>query len=306
MGVNPCGEIGLPDRATCNLVETFPSRHESFDDFKRTLKYAYLYGKSVTLIPTHCERTNQVIMRQRRIGLSQSGIVEAIKKLGMAVYLKWCDRGYDYLGTLDTEYSNWLCIPRSVKMTTVKPSGSLSLLPGVTPGIHYPHSEYYIRRIRIDSTSPLVKILEKAGYILETSVCGDNTLIASIPVKSENFIEGKEQISMWKQLELGAKLQYYWSDNSVSQTVTVRPDELSQISSALEFYEDRLKTVSFLPLKDHKYVQAPYEEITKETYESLVATLRPLKFKRAQVHDSEEKYCDGEGCLLNADSKEKR
>jgi len=305
MGVNPCGEIGLPDHGLCNLVETFPSRHESLDDFKKTLKYAYLYGKSVTLIPTHCERTNQVIMRQRRIGLSQSGIIEAVKKLGMHEYLTWCDTGYDYLKQLDLEYSNWLCIPRSIKMTAIKPSGTISLLPGVQPGIHYPHSEYYIRRIRIDDTSPLIKILERAGYELEKSKCGDNTLIASFPVKSEHFMEGKEHVSMWKQLELGAKLQYYWADNSISQTVTVRPDELSQIPAALEFYEDRLKTISFLPLKNNTYEQAPYEEISEERYIELSQKIKPLRFKKTQVHDQEEKYCDGEGCLLNVKSTEK-
>lgn len=298
--VNHLGVFNNVLTKQCNLVETFPSRHENLEDFKKTLKYAYLYGKSVTIIPTHCERTNQVIMRQRRIGVSQSGIVEAVKKIGMSEYLTWCDQGYEYLRDLDLEYSNWLCIPRSIKMTTVKPSGTLSLLPGVTPGIHYPHSEYYIRRIRISNASPLINILEKAGYDLEESECGDNTIIASIPVKSENFIEGKEHVSIWKQLELGAKLQYYWSDNSISQTVTVRQDEYNQIASALEFYEDRLKTISFYPLKNQTFVQAPYEEISKEKYEEMSTKIKPLRFRKKQeVHDQEEKYCDSEGCLLN-------
>lgn len=302
IGVNPCGEIGLPDHGLCNLVETFPSLHDSFEDFKKTLKYAYLYAKSVTLIPTHCERTNQVIMRQRRIGLSQSGIVEAMERHGTRTYLDWCDAGYNYLQQLDLEYSNWLCIPRSIKMTTVKPSGTLSLLPGVTPGIHYPHSEFYIRRIKIDDTSPLVDILRKAGYPMERTVYGDNTWVVSIPVRSANFRKGKEHISIWEQLELGAKLQYYWSDNSVSQTVTVKKEELSQIKTALEMYEDRLKTVSFLPLADHNYQQAPYEEITKEQYEEMTKNLKPLKLKKASVHDSEEKYCESDICVLREHS----
>lgn len=300
IGVNPCGEITLEDHELCNLVETYPSRHTDLEDFKKTMKYAYLYAKSVTLVPCHCERTNQVMMRNRRLGISQSGITEAINKLGLTIYLNWCDQGYAYIKHMDNIYSSWLCIPRSKKLTTVKPSGSISLLPGVTPGIHYPHSEYYIRRVKLDRNGPLYELMTKAGYQIVESVYEDNTWVAEIPVKANNFFRGKSDVSIWEQLELGAKIQYYWSDNSVSQTITYEESEARVIKHALDLYQDRLKGASFLANK-HGYKQAPYEEITKEQYDEMASKLRPIKFKsKTTVHDNEEKGCDGDSCNIDA------
>lgn len=167
-------------------METFPSRHATLEEYKRTLKFAYLYAKTVTLIPTHNERTtNAIMLRNRRIGLSQSGIVESFQRHGRREHFRWCDLGYEYIGKLDKIYSSWLCIPESVKKTSVKPSGTVSLLPGVAPGIHYAHSEYYFRTIRVDKTSPLIEPIKKAGYRVEESVYGDNTLIVYFPVHEE-------------------------------------------------------------------------------------------------------------------------
>ena len=124
-GVNPCGEQTLESFELCCLVETFPSRHESYEEFQETLKYAYLYSKSVTLINTHWQETNAVMLKNRRMGISQTGIIEAFVKHGRRKILEWCSRGYNYLQELDEQYSGWLCIPRSIKITTVKPSGTV-------------------------------------------------------------------------------------------------------------------------------------------------------------------------------------
>jgi ribonucleotide reductase alpha subunit len=154
-GLNPCGEITLESYELCNIAETFPSRHDTLEDYLATLKYVFLYGKTVTLLPTHQPKTNQVQMRNRRIGISQSGIVENVNKIGPREHLNWCEAGYQRIKELDLLYSEWLCIPNSKKLTTVKPSGTVSLLPGTTPGIHFPHSEYYIRRL--DTMSSLTR-----------------------------------------------------------------------------------------------------------------------------------------------------
>ena len=147
-GTNPCAEQSLESYEICNLVETFPSRHDTLEDYKRTLKFAYLYAKTVTLVPTHNERTNAIMLRNRRIGLSQSGIVESFERHGRRTHFNWCDDGYRYICNLDRIYAQWLCVPESIKKTSIKPSGTVSLLPGVTPGIHYAHSEYYLRAMR--------------------------------------------------------------------------------------------------------------------------------------------------------------
>jgi len=294
-----CGEQTLESFECCNLVETFPSRHDTFEEYKRTLKYAYLYGKCITLVSTHHERTNQIMLRNRRIGLSMSGITEAFEKFGRREFFGWCDKGYSYINSLDELYSRWLCIPESIKKTSIKPSGSVSLLPGVTPGIHYPHSEYYMRSIRITKGSPIIKVCEKANYRIEDSIAADNSVVVYFPVKSENFNRSKKDVTIWEQVENTAAMQHIWSDNQVSVTVTFNKHEAKDIHRVLELYESKLKAISFLPSgNDHRYKQPPYQEITKEEYEEYKAVIKPLEFKTINTDEEQEKFCDGENCVV--------
>ena len=296
-GSNPCSEQSLESFELCCLVETFPAHHDDLEDYKRTLKFAYLYAKTVTLVPTHDPRTNAVMMRNRRIGCSQSGIVQAMKKLGRRAYFSWCDNGYKYIRNLDRMYSEWLCVPRSIKMTSVKPSGTVSLLCGATPGIHYPHSEYYVRNIRIHDTSPLAEIAREAGYKVEPDAYAENTLVVSFPVKEEQFCKSKSEVTIWEQFENAAGLQRYWADNQVSITVTFKQEEAKDIASCLEYFEDRLKSISMLPLSDHGYVQAPYMEISADEYERLTSAVRPMQIQ-VSSHEVDDKFCDGDKCTI--------
>ncbi|MCC6794651.1 MAG: fused protease/ribonucleoside-triphosphate reductase [Candidatus Hydrogenedentes bacterium] len=295
-GTNPCAEQSLESYEICNLVETFPSLHENYEDYKRTLKYAYLYAKTVTLVPTHNERTNAIMLRNRRIGLSQSGIIQAFEKHGRRTHFEWCDEGYKYVSQLDKIYAQWLCIPESIKKTSIKPSGTVSLLPGVTPGIHYPHSEFYYRTIRLDKTSPLVEATRRAGYRIEDSVYGDNTLVVYFPVKSPDYERSKTDVSVWEQVENVAQMQYFWADNQVSATITFKPEEAKDIPKILELYEPRLKSISFLPLVEHNYPQAPYQEITEEMFVNACARIRQLDFADLNTKEAADLYCDGEKC----------
>ena len=297
-GTNPCAEQSLESFEICNLVETFPSLHESFEDYERTLKFAYLYAKTVTLIPTHNERTNAIMLRNRRIGLSQSGIVESFERHGRREHFNWCDKGYEYISKLDKIYSQWLCIPESIKKTSVKPSGTVSLLPGVTPGIHYAHSKFYYRTIRVDKTSPLIEPIRRAGFRIEESVYGDNTLIVYFPVKEEHFDRSKDEVSIWEQVENVAQMQHYWADNQVSATVTFKPEEARDIPRILELYETRLKSISFLPIMEHNYPQAPYQTITEEVYAQAEAKLSAPDFSNLNTDEAEDIFCDGDKCQL--------
>lgn len=298
-GCNPCGEMVLHSAELCCLVECFPTNHSSLEEWKRTLKFAYLYGKTVTLLPTHNERTNAVQLKNRRLGVSQAGIVQSIKKHGLREHFRWCDEGYKYLEDLDKLYSGWLCIPRSIRLTTVKPGGSIPLLVGATPGIHFPHSEYYIRNIRFGKNSPLIEPLKDAGYSTEEDITSPDTTVVSFPIHEQNFSKAKADVSMWEQLELAAQMQHWWSDNAVSVTVTIKPDEAKDLARALELYETRLKSVSFLPLQDHGYAQAPYITISKSRYEELVGGLRLVNFAGVgKAIDMDDNYCSGDKCSI--------
>lgn len=299
-GGNPCLEQTLESFELCCLVETYPGFHKTYEEYERTLKFAYLYAKAVTLVPTHDPRTNAVLLRNRRIGTSQSGIVQSMNRHGRRKHFEWSDQGYDYLDDLDKEYSRWLCVPRSVKKTSVKPSGTVSLLCGATPGIHYPEAEYYFRVIRFDQASPIVKTLRAAGY-----TCVDidpkkepNTTAIYFPVKEQFFERAVTDVSMWEQLELAAQMQSYWADNQVSVTIKFDKErEGPHIKHALELYETRLKGVSFLPHENHGYEHAPYQPIDKETYERESAKLMPYDLNEAD-NEIIDKFCDGDKCVI--------
>lgn len=298
MGFNPCVEQQLEDAELCCLVETFPAKHETFEDYVKTLEIAYMYGKTVTLINTHWPETNAIMLKNRRIGLSQSGVVQAFNKFGRRTVYQWCDRAYEHVEELDKEYSDWLCVPRSVRMTSIKPSGTVSLLNGSTPGIHFPEDEYYIRRIRFSKNSSLLPALGEAGYRIEEDSYSPNTYCVEFPVKEPFFEKGKRDISMWEQLEIAAQYQHYWADNSVSITVTFKPEEASQLKDALEMYESRLKAVSFLKYEKTGYKQAPYEPITKEEYESMIENIKPLSRIITNEGGIGSKFCTNDTCEI--------
>lgn len=295
-GSNPCSEQTLESYELCCLVETFPANHNSMEDWRRTLKYAYLYAKTVTLVPTHNSRTNAVTLRNRRIGCSQSGIIQAMEKFGRYQYLDECDRGYDYVQRLDVQYSDWLCVPKSIKTTSVKPSGTVSLLCGATPGIHYPHSEYYIRNVRVDDTSPLLEAAKSSGHPVEPCQYAPNTWVVSFPVKEANFRLSKDDVTIWQQFANAADLQSYWADNQVSITVTFTNDEAKDIEPCLEHFQTRLKSISLLPISDHQYAQAPYIKISREEYLDLKNKITSDISIAGNAHDRDDKFCDGATC----------
>ena len=297
-GFNPCVEQQLEDAELCCLVETYPAKHEDLEDYLRTLKIAYLYGKTITLSNTHWPETNAKMLKNRRIGLSQSGVVQAFNKFGRRAMYEMCDNAYDYVKQLDEEYSNWLCIPKSIRMTSIKPSGTVSLLNGSTPGIHYPEDEYYIRRIRFSNTSSLVDKLRNSGYNVEDDKYTPNTSVVEFPVHEPYYTKGKKDVSIWEQLETAAQYQYYWADNSVSITVTFKPEEAQHIKTALELYETRLKAVSFLRYDETGYEQAPYEAITKKKFEKMSAKIEVFQRFDTKEGGSGSKFCTNDTCTV--------
>ena len=308
-GGNPCLEQTLEPYELCCLVETFPEAHESLEDYKKTLKCAYLYAKSVTLGKTHWAETNRVLLRNRRIGASMSGLAQFVEYRGLDELKQYMEEGYEKIQELDQTYSDWLAIPRSIKTTSIKPSGSVSLLRGATPGLHYPESRFYIRRMRLGVGSDLVEPLKKAGYKVEPAESDpENTLVVEIPVDVGEGVRTLDEVSLWEQMSLAAFAQKYWADNQVSCTVSFNPDkEGGEIEPALNFFQYQLKGVSFLPrIKEGAYAQMPYEKITGKKYLSLAKSLKRITFRK-KIHNEMadvEVFCDTEKCELpNKDAK---
>jgi adenosylcobalamin-dependent ribonucleoside-triphosphate reductase len=302
MGGNPCLEQSLESYELCCLVETFPANHDSLEDYQRTLKYAYLYAKTVTLGRTHWPETNRVMLRNRRIGCSVSGVAQFITKNGMEELRTWLESGYDTIQEWDNQYSDWFAVPKSIKTTSVKPSGTVSLLVGATPGMHYPESRFYIRRMRLSKQSELLEPLKKANYPLEPAFgAEDTTMVVEVPVDVGEGIRTVGELSIWEQFSLAAFLQRHWADNQVSCTATFDPEtEADQLPHVLNYFQYKLKGISLLPRHElGAYKQMPYEAITEEEYDKMVGKLGKLSFGVIKNEEAEiDKFCNNDVCEI--------
>jgi ribonucleoside-triphosphate reductase (thioredoxin) len=281
-GANPCVEQTLESYELCCLVETFISHHDSLEDYKKSLSIAFEYAKIVTLGQTHWSETNKVMLRNRRIGCSISGIAEFLQSHGRNEFKNWIDSAYVHIKEFDTQISEELCVRESIKKTSIKPSGTVSLLAGCSSGIHYSQGKYYIRRMRLAKNNELVPLLQQAGIPVEDSVTDDTCVVAEFPVESstgENrFVR---DVSMFEQLSLAALIQRYYADNSVSCTITFNKDieTKESIAAAIEYFLPQLKCLSMLPLLDSDqtvYAQMPLETITEARYLEMIAKVREL------------------------------
>jgi len=315
MGYNPCAEQSLESYEMCTLVETYLNRHESVEDYKRTLKFAYLYAKTVTLLPTHWEQTNAIMQRNRRIGTSMSGVANFADINGLPILREWMDAGYNTVQSYDSTYSEWLGIRESIKTTTVKPSGTVSILAGESPGVHWtPGGKFFNRAIRFANSDPMLPLFKMANYRVEpASESPDTTSVVFFPIKSDAE-RAERDVTIFEKMSLAATAQRYWSDNSVSVTISFDPEtEAEHVGTVLHMYDGQLKTVSFLPSGNFTYPQMPYTQITEDEYrEEGELKLFPIDFSGVYAGMAAdaigEAYCTTDACeikLITENTKDK-
>lgn len=274
---NPCGEQSLNNFETCCLAEIFLPNIETKEELKKVARLLYKINKHSLALPCHSEETEAVVHKNMRMGIGITGYLQASKD-----QQSWLSDIYEDLREFDIKYSAKHGWPVSIKLTTVKPSGTLSLLAGTTSGIHPGFARYFIRRIRMSSASPLVNLCRANGYPVEFQAGFDgaqdrNTVVVSFPCSyPENTILAKDMTAV-DQLEIVKKLQSEWSDNAVSCTVYYKKEELPQIKEWLAAnYNKYVKSVSFLLHQDHGFTQAPFEEISEQSYHAFVKKVKPI------------------------------
>ena len=221
----------------------------------------------------------------------------------MRKYLdEYCDRAFSYIQYADRKYSEWLGVPLSRKSTSIKPSGTVSLVAGALPGIHYAENCSYMRTVRLASISPLLPILKEAGYKIEPSVSDPTrTVVVYFPVTHTKNTISKHDVSIWEQFANAVDLQHYWADNQVSITITFKQNEANQIARALSCFDSKLKGVSLLPLSEHGYAQAPYITEDWDKVKAYEDTLKPLNFDALNEegeNSQANKFCDGDKCEI--------
>lgn len=306
VGTNPCVEQSLESSELCNLVETFPVYHNDYWDYQRSLKFAYLYSKTVTLMGTHDTQANAVMIRNRRIGCSMSGIADAIAKFGRTTFMReFADRGYEYICYVDKKYSEWLGVPESIKKTSIKPSGTVSLVAGVFgPGLHFAKMATGYRLIRVAAASELVPLLKNAGFRVEPSVTDPlRTVVVYFPWLTPEGIVTEDEATIWEKMKMAADLQFFWADNQTSATVEFTREEgdRGEIARVLEAFDGQLKGISFLPASDAKYAQMPFTRADRREVEDYASQLGALDFSSLTKEGDDNgatRFCDSEGCLV--------
>lgn len=299
-GYNPCAEQSLVDKETCCLAEIYLPNIESYEEFQEVLTYAYRMCKHSLSLGCSLKETEKIVNKNMRMGIGITGVLQASLK-----QKKWLEAAYEWLREYDKQYSKKHGFPESIKLTTVKPSGTLSLLAGVTPGVHpNPAGPYYIRRIRISANSPLIEVCRQNGYHVEPQVNFDGsldkgTMVVSFPCKLPKGTPVAADFTWKEQLNNVRWLQRVWSDNSVSCTVYYKKEDLPEIKEYLsKHFSNELKTVSFLLYHGHGFNQAPYETITEEEYKKMVKGTTPITSVEIKETDFDVMDCEGGVCPI--------
>lgn len=301
IGTNPCGEIGLEDGEPCNLAEIFLPNISSKEELFDVSALLYKTQKAITTLAYPYKKSQDVIERNRRLGQGITGWLQATEE-----QLSWVDDAYKNLKAVDEKWSNEIKINKSIKLTTVKPSGTLSLLAGVTPGIHPAYAQYYIRRVRMGSNDPLVNYCREKGHKVQYDIGLDGKenhtiCVVEFPCETPEHATLAKELTAIEQLEWVVRAQTSWADNNVSVTVYYRKEELPEIQEWMKKnYKNKVKSVSFLLHSDHGFIMAPYEEITLDTYNKLKSKIKDgINFadsSNIDLLDSLE--CEGGACPI--------
>ena len=277
-GTNPCSEIVLRPYEFCNLSECVVRSTDTIEDLERKVKIATIIGtiqSTLTSFPYLRKIWQKNTEEERLLGVSLTGIMDnkllTHANAGLAATL---ERLRDVAVATNAEWAKRLGIPVSAAITCVKPSGTVSQLVNSASGIHARHSAYYIRTVRGDNKDPLTQFMKDQGIPSESCVMKpDSTTVFSFPQKSPDGAVTRNDMTALEQLELWMTYQRHWCEHKPSVTITVRDNEWMEVGAWVFKNFDEVSGVSFLPHSDHSYQQAPYQEVGKHDYDTLLAIM---------------------------------
>ena len=309
-GTNPCSEIILRSNQFCNLSEIVIRADDDLVSLKKKVEVAAIIG-SLQATLTDFRYLRNIWKRNTEeealLGVSLTGICDHYLLGKDSPDLeKWLTEMRDVAIKTNKEWAEKLGINQSTAITCVKPSGTVSQLVDSASGIHPRFSKHYIRRVRSDKKDPLAQYMTAAGFPVEDDVMSKSSLVFSFPIKSPDSSTTVRQVGAMEQLKLWKKYQDYWCEHKPSITVYYTDDEFLQVSQWIWENFDTVSGISLLPVSDHVYQQAPYEDITAEKYEELLAAM-PVDVnwddlehfeKEDTTTGSQELACTGGACEI--------
>ena len=310
-GTNPCSEIILRPNQFCNLTEVVVRATDSLEELARKVRLATILG-TIQSTYTHFPYLRKVWQRnteeERLLGVSLTGIMD--NKL-MTTANKGLDKTLDHLRNIavetNAELAERLGIEPSAAISCVKPSGTVSQLVDSSSGIHPRHSDYYIRTVRGDNKDPLTQFMKDQGIPNEPDVMKpDATTVFSFPVKSPDKAIVTEDLTAIEQLKTWLIYQRHWCEHKPSITVNVQKNEWLSVGAFVYEHFDEMSGVSFLPYNEHTYQQAPYQEIGKHDYETLLSFMPDkIDWSKLASYESEDNTvamqtmaCSGDVCEI--------
>ena len=279
-GTNPCSEIILRPNQFCNLSEVVARADDTLETLSYKVKLATILGTFQATL-TDFDYIRAVWKRNTEeealLGVSLTGIMDndvLAGRCGNQMLAEWLEELKSVAVETNKKWASVLGINTSVAITCVKPSGTVSQLVDSASGIHDRYAPYYIRRVRADSKDPLAKFMKERGFPCEEANGKPETWVFSFPIGAPDGCSFTESRSAIEQLEHWKIYQEYWCEHKPSVTIYYSDDEFLAVGDWVWKNFDAISGISFLPRGDgHVYVQAPYEEITKEEYEQMFAMM---------------------------------
>ena len=310
-GTNPCSEIILRSNQFCNLSEIVVREDDTLKTLKAKAEIASIIGTlQATLTDFRYLRNiwKRNTEEEALLGVSMTGIMDhyLLSKGESKDLSKWLEEVRNVCVETNKLWAEKLGINQSAAITCVKPSGTVSQLVDSASGIHPRFSEYYIRRVRSDNKDPLAVFMSNMGFPLEQDLTSPSTSVFSFPVKAPSTSVTVKQVGAMQQLELWKAYQNHWCEHKPSITVYYTDSEFLQIAQWIWDNFDLCSGISLLPFSDHVYLQAPYEDITAEKYDELVAAM-PVDVKWTDLEQyekednttgSQELACVGGACEI--------
>jgi ribonucleoside-diphosphate reductase alpha chain len=276
-GTNPCSEIILRDKEFCNLSEVIVRAEDTPETLKNKIRLATILGTwqaSLTNFPYLSSEWKKNCEEECLLGVSLTGILDnkMMRDQGAELDRLLINLRNTAIET-NKEWAKKLDINPAAAITAVKPSGTVSQLTDTASGIHPRHNQYYIRTVRADRKDPMCQFMIDKGFLAEPcAMRPDHTMVFSFPQKAVGSIT-RTDLTAIQHLELWLTYQRHWCEHKPSITVTVKEHEWMAVGAWVYDHFDEVSGVSFLPHSDHSYVQAPYQDCTKEEYEAAMAKL---------------------------------
>jgi ribonucleoside-diphosphate reductase alpha chain len=270
-GTNPCSEIILRDKQFCNLSEVVVRASDTKETLLEKVKLATILGTFQSTLDnfqflSHEWKTNTTA--ERLLGVSLTGIMD--NKMMSNPDPKFLEEMRDVARKTNEKYAKRLDVQVSASITCVKPSGTVSQLVDSASGIHTRHSDYYVRTIRMDKKDAIYEFLKEKGvHVEDEQYRPESTAVFSFPIKSPKGCITRNDKTALEQLELWLTYQRHWCEHKPSVTISVRDEEWLEVGAWVYKHFDEISGISFLPHSDHSYVQAPYQECTKEEFDKL-------------------------------------